>query len=568
MYIDIVPNRNSPPAILLRESFRDGTKIKKRTIANLSSLTLEQAEAIRRTLKGEKQLAPETLFEVTASPAHGHVRAVLDTVHRLGLDKVISARRCRERDLVIAMVASRLLEPESKLALTRGWGSTTLGETLGVQDADEDELYDAMDWLLARQANIERQLAKRHLREGGRVLYDLSSSYFEGSTCPLAERGYNRDGKKGKLQVNYGLLTDDEGRPISITAFEGNTADPKTLLPQVEKVQGEFGVEHVVIVGDRGMISQKQIDELKQKPGVDWLTALKGGAIRQLVNNDALQLGLFDERQLFEFSHADFPGERLIACRNPELAKLRAHKRHSMLEATQEKLAAIEKMVSSGKLKGEDKIGVRVGRVVNQYNMAKHFVLDIANDGFTFTVDEQKVAQEAALDGIYVIRTSLEQPQASAEDAVRYYKDLNHVERAFRSMKSIDLEVRPIYHRLEQRVRAHLFLCMLSYYVKWHMMEAWRPLLFADEALARKAQRNPVAPATRSEAALDKVHRRVLNDGTSVHSFQSLMKNLATIVRNTCRRKQSDTGENTFVMETTPTKKQQRAYDLLKMIRV
>jgi transposase len=567
MYIDIVPNRKSPPAILLRESVRQGKKIVKRTLANLSALSIEQAQAIRRILKNEKLVQPEAHFELLNSRAHGHVQAVLLTIRKLGLDKLIASRRCKERDLVIAMIASRILGPESKLALSRSWENTTLGELLGVEGADEDALYAAMDWLYERQEQIEKKLADRHLQEGGRVLYDLSSSYFEGKQCPLAARGYNRDQKKGKLQVNYGLLTDDRGCPVSISAFSGNTSDPKTLLPQVDRLQGAFNLKSVILVGDRGMISQKQVDEIKGHSGVDWITALKTGSIRQLMDADAIQLTLFDERNLFEFTHSDFPGEKLVACRNPDLASRRKHKREALLKATTEALEKVQGMVARGRLKEADKIGVRVGRVIDQYKMAKHFKLEIEEDQFRFEVDEEKVSAEAALDGIYVIRTSLVE-DLSAEDAVRHYKALSQVERAFRSIKTMDLEVRPIHHYQEQRVRAHLFLCMLAYYVKWHMMEAWRPLLFADEDQQAKQERDPVAPAERSAEAVAKVQSKKLSDGSPAHSFQSLLRNLGAIVRNTCQSRDMDAGTPSFTIDTQPTLTQQKAFQLLKEIRM
>jgi transposase len=567
MYIDIVPNRKSPPAILLRESVRQGQKIVKRTIANLSSLSIVQAQAIRRILKGEKLVRPEAHFDIVCSSAHGSVEAVLLTMRRLGLDQLIASRRCPERDLVIAMIASRILGPQSKLALSRSWENTTLGELLGVEGADEDALYAAMDWLYERQERIEQKLAERHFQEGGRVLYDLSSSYFEGKQCPLAARGYSRDQKKGKLQVNYGLLTDDRGCPVSISAFPGNTSDPQTLLSQVERLQGAFNLRSVILIGDRGMISQKQVDQLKGHPGVEWITALKTGAIRKLMDVEAIQLTLFDERNLFELTHPDFPGEKLVACRNPDLAFRRKHKRAALLKATAEALEKIQGMVARGYLKEADKIGVRVGRAINQYKMAKHFKLEIAEHQFSFEVDEEKVSAEAALDGIYVIRTSLADA-LSAADAVRHYKALSQVERAFRSIKTMDLEVRPIYHRQEPRVRMHLFLCMLAYYVKWHMMEAWRPLLFADEAQQAKQQRDPVAPAERSSQAIAKIRSKQLPDGSPVHSYQSLLRNLATIVRNRCQSRDAQAGTPSFTIDTQPTPAQQKAFQLLKEIKL
>jgi len=568
MYIDIVPNRKSPPAILLRESIREGKRTLKRTIANLSALSLEQAEAIRAVLKGEALAPADGLFEIIRSRTHGAVKAITSAMARLRLSALLGRERSRERDLVLAMIAARVLEPQSKLATSRSWGHSTLGECFGVEGASEHELYAAMDWLLAHQGVIEQRLAKRHLSAGARVLYDLSSSYFEGECCPLAQRGYSRDGKKGKLQVNYGLLTDARGCPVSISVFEGNTSDPQTLLPQIDKLQQDFALESVILVGDRGMISQKQIDALSERSGVEWITALKGGAIRKLVEAGAIQMDLFDERNLFEFAHEDFPGERLIVCRNPQLAQLRAHKRRSLLEATTEELQAVQRMVSHGRLKDPDKIGVRVGRVLNKYKMAKHFVLQIEAEHFAFHIDEEKVAEEAALDGLYVIRTSLPTAALSSDDAVRYYKDLSHVEAAFRSLKSDDLQIRPIHHHSEDRVRAHLFLCMLAYYVKWHMSEAWRGLVFADEDQQRHAERDPVAPATRSDGALLKVATKLLADGSPAHSFRTLLNELATIVRNTCRRRNPQADEPTFRLDTTPNAKQREALDLIRAIQL
>ena len=566
MYIDIVPNRTSPPAILLRESIRQGERIVKRTLANLSSLSLDQAQAIRKILKGKKLVQPEKHFTILRSRSHGHAEAVLLTIRRLGLDKLIFSRRCKERDLVIAMIGSRILCPQSKLAFTRDLENTTLGESLGVEGVDEDDLYGAMDWLYKRQDGIEKRLAAKHLQEGGQVLYDLSSSYFEGRKCPLAARGYNRDQKKGKLQVNYGLLTDDQGCPVSISVFPGNTSDPKTLMPQVKKLQKDFNLKSVVLVGDRGMISQKQVDELKGHKGMEWITALKSGAIRKLMNVGAIQLTLFDERNLFELTHPDYPGEKLVACRNPELAYRRKHKRVALLTATTEALEKIQAMIERGYLKDADKIGVRVGRVINKYKMAKHFKLEITKEKFSFEINEEKVNEEAALDGIYVIRTSLE--KLAAADAVRHYKSLSQVERAFRSIKTMDLEVRPINHYLEKRVRTHLFLCMLAYYVKWHMMEAWRPLLFADEKQQAKQTRDPVAPAQRSAQAEEKVQSKRLADGSIAHSFQTLLRNLATIVRNTCQSRDAEAGMSSFTIDTQLTQKQQEAFQLLKEIKM
>ena len=567
MFIASIPNRNSPPAILLRESYRLGNQVKTRTLANLSKLPSDAIELLRRSLKGE-QLAPVHTFEILASSHHGHVEAVLLAMRRLGFAPLLGARPSPQRERVVAMVAARLLEPHSKLATTRWWHNTTLPPTLGVSDADEDDLCDALDWLLKRQDRIERKLAARHLDNDAMALYDLSSSYFEGLTCPLAAFGHNRDGKKGKLQVNYGVLSNAEGVPIAVSVFEGNTADTKTLLPQVTKLREQFDIERFVLVGDQGMITQKQVDVLRDIDGVDWIAALRPEAIKTLLRSGAIQMGLFDQRNLFELTHPEFPGERLVACRNRELAARRSHKRVSLLEATAEELDKVRRMVERGRLKGQDAIGVRVGKVVNKFKVAKHFTLDIHDDRFDFRIDEDKVATEAALDGLYVVRTSVCAQRLSSEDTVRSYKRLAQVERAFRSLKSFDLQVRPIYHRLESRVRAHIFLCMLAYYVQWHMLEAWRPLLFCDEDQPAKATRDPVAPAERSESARRKAHTHTLEDGAQVHSFSTLLKRLSAIVRNTCRIPGERSPGHVFDVVTTPDAKQQRAYELLQKITV
>ena len=554
---------------LLRRSYRENAKVKNETVGNLSHLPGHVIALVRRALQGETFMPVAKTFQITGSRVHGGVQAVLSAMKRLGFDALLSSRPCRERDLVVAMVAARILEPHSKLATTRWWHFTTLPEILGVSDATEDDLYKAMDWLLARQERIEKKLAARHLRENGLVLYDLSSSYFEGVTCPLAALGHSRDGVKGKLQVNYGLLAAPSGCPVSVSVYEGNTGDPTTLLEQVTKVKDAFEIKNLVLVGDRGMITQKQINSLKDIEGVDWISALKTGGIRELLHSGALQMGLFDERNLFELTHPDFPGERLIACRNPELARMRAAKRQDLLSATTQELDKVKRMVEKGRIVGRDKIGVRIGRVINKYKMAKHLTLVIDDERFGYEIRQDQVAAEAALDGIYVIRTSLPKERISAPDAVRSYKSLSDVERAFRCLKSIDLLVRPIRHRLEDRVRAHIFLCMLSYYVEWHMLEAWRGLLFADEDQEAKANRDPVAPAKRSKAALAKVATKRLDDDTVAHSFRTMMAELSGIVRNTCRLPGADPSESaTFPVTTTPNPKQARALALLDAIRV
>ena len=570
MYIDIVPNRKSPPAILLRESVREGKHVRKRTIANLSALPIEQAEMIRRVLKGEKLGPLEDALVVVRSLAHGHVGAVRTAMKRLGFDKLIDAKSSRQRDLVAAMVASRIIAPEaSKLGMPQAWADTTLADDIGVASACEDELYEAMDWLVERQGAIEKRLAKRHFSDGGLVLFDLTSSYFEGVTCPLAKLGYSRDRKPGTLQVNYGLLCDARGCPVCVSVFAGNTADPKTLLPQVEKLKADFGLASLVMGGDRGMISNVQIDAMRQMDGIDWITALKSGAIAKLADDGTLQPDLFDERNLISLTHADYPGERLAACRNPALAKLRAAKRVDLIAATTRELDKVKAMVMAGRLVGRDKIGVRVGKVIAKYKVAKHFDLDIEDGAFRFTVNDERIAAEAALDGLYVIRTSVAADAMSAQAAVLNYKKLAEVERAFRTLKGVDLHVRPIRHRLECRVKAHIFLSMLAYYVQWHMIQAWAPLTFTDEAEVDAArQRNPVAPAKRSQAALDKVHARTLADGTPAMSFTRLLGHLATIARNTLRPASARPGEATFNLTTRPNPKQQQALDLIAAIKV
>jgi hypothetical protein len=570
MHIDTIPNRNSRPAYLLRESVRDGKHVRKRTLANLSSLSIEQIEAIRRVLKGERLGPIEDGLEVVRSRAHGHVAAVVTAMRRLLFTKLIDARPSRERDLVVAMVAERILAPEaSKLGMTRAWTDTTLGEDLGVADAHEDELYAAMDWLIERQPAIEKRLAKRHLKSGGLVLFDLTSSYFEGVTCPLAKIGYSRDGKRGTLQVNYGLLTDARGCPVSVEVFEGNIGDPKTLLPQVEKVRRSFGLDRMVLAGDRGMISNVQIEALARLDGVDWITALKSGAIARLAEGGHLQLDLFDERNLITLTHEDYPGERLVACRNPALARQRAEKRRDLIAATERELEKVAAMAAAGRLRGAGAIGVRAGKVLDKYKVAKHFDLSIAEASFAYNVNAERVAAEAALDGLYVIRTSVAEADMGPGEAVLSYKRLAEVERAFRTLKGIDLQVRPIRHRLEARVKAHIFLSMLAYYVQWHMIEAWAPLTFKDEAEADAARlADPVAPARRSAAALAKVRTRTLADGTPAMSFTRLLAHLATIVRNTMRPRSARPGEATFTLTTRPAPKQQQALDLIAGITV
>jgi transposase len=553
---------------LLRRSYREDGKVKNETLGNLSHLPDPVIDLIRRSLAGETFVPVGQAFEISSSRSHGHVQAVQLAMQRLGLASLLSSKPCRERDLVLAMVASRIVSPATKLATTRLWHTSTLAEDFGVSDASEDDLYAAMDWLLGAQDRIQKKLAARHLADDALVLYDLSSSYFEGSHCPLAKLGYSRDGKPGTLQVNYGLLTDGRGCPVAVSVFDGNTSDSKTFLPQVQRVREQFGIKRMVMVGDRGMISQKAIDAMAQEDGVDWITALRSSAIRSLVEQSQVQLGLFDERNLLEISSPDFPDERLVACRNPELARLRAYTRESLLQATEKNLCKIKARVDAAKLAGQDKIGLAAGKVVNQYKVAKHFELVIEDKVFAFARKADSIAAEAALDGLYIIRTSLKAERMDAPTCVRTYKSLAQVERAFRSLKMMDLKVRPIHHYLEGRVRSHIFLCMLAYYVEWHMRQAWAELMFTDEDQAAKLVRDSVAPARRSDAAMRKVRSRTLDDGTPTHSFQTLLKSLEAVVRNTCRTPGAAQDAPTFTVTTTLNEKQKRALELIGLIKL
>jgi len=572
MYIASVPNRGSPPAILLRESFREGSKVRTRTLANLSHWPAHRIEAFRAFLKGSgvgPALGSDS-FEIVRSLPHGQVAAVLGSLRKLELDSILARKGSRQRDLCVAMIVGRLLDPRSKLALVRSLCeptlSSSLGETLGIADATEDELYEAMDWLLERQGPIESALAKRHLAEGTLVLYDVSSTYFEGRHCPLARIGHSRDGRFDRPQIVFGLLTDAEGCPVATEVFDGNTGDPKTVLGQVMKLRERFGLKRVVLVGDRGMITSARIEEdLKQAPGLEWITALRGPAIRKLVETGSLDVSLFDERDLAEISSPDYPGERLIVCRNPLLAEERKRKREDLLQATEkelEKVAAATRRVKHP-LRGESRIGLRVGRVLGHFKMGKHFKLDITNTRFAYERDQVGIAEEAALDGIYVIRTSVAAEKLSPEDTVLSYKRLAHVERAFRSLKTVDIKLRPIHHHLETRVRAHVLICMLAYYVEWHMRQALAPILFDDDdrAAAAKSRISPVAKAHRSTKAERKAQTKLTPDGTPVHSFQTLLRDLATVVKNRVQPK--DPSAKPFEMITTPTPLQQRALDLL-----
>jgi transposase len=565
MYIDTVPNRNSPPTVLLREGWREGKKVCKRTVANITDWPEHKIEALRRVLRDEPMVPVARAFSVERSIPHGHVEAVLGTIRKLGLDQVISSRRCPERDVVVAMIAERLIHPCSKPATTRLWHATTLAQELGVAWADSDDLYEAMDWLMRRQGPIEKKLAAKHLGEGAQVLYDVTSSYYEGVTCPLARLGHDRDGKRWKLIVVYGLLTDRQGRPVAVEVYPGDTGDPTTVSDQVQKLRERFGLERVVLVGDRGMLTQTQIESLKKHPGLGWISALRTGAIRKLVDSGSLQLSLFDEMNLAEISSQEFPGERLIACYNPFLAQERRHKREALLEATEDDLGRITRQVArrTRKVMDRTEIAQRVGRVINRYKMAKHFTVEIHDGAFSFARRAESIRREQALDGIYVIRTSEPPQQLTAADAVRSYKNLGRVEQAFRTLKGVDVLVRPIRHRLEDRVRAHIFLCMLAYYVQWHMRTALAPLLFDDEELdSNRSTRDPVAPARPSAAAKKKKAERRTPQGLPVHSFETLMAELGTRSRQRCRVK-SDPTFPPFYTLTEPTPLQQRAFELL-----
>lgn len=565
MYVERIPNRHSPPAILLREAWREHGQVRKRTIANLSDWPPTRIDALRRVLRDEPLVRADELFTIETSLPHGHVEAILGMVRHLGVDTMIATKRSRARDLVLAMIVERLIHPCSKLATTRLWSTTTLGETVGVADADVDELYDALDWLLARQPHIEQKLAARHLREGGVVLYDVSSSYYEGRTCPLARFGHDRDGKTGLPIIVYGVMTDAEGRPVATEVYAGNVGDPKTVPDQVETLRQRFGVTHVVLVGDRGLLTQTQIDHLKTYPGLGWISALRSPAIRALVESGALQLSLFDQQHLAEITSPAYPGERLIACFNPLLADERRRKREDLLAATERDLTTLAHAAARRTRTPFDDatLGQKVGRVINHYKMAKHVVVTIDGGRLTWTRRTDRIEQEARLDGFYVIRTSVTAAHLSAADAVRQYKGLARVERAFRCLKGIDLRVRPIHHRTEDHVRAHIFLCLLAYYVEWHLRQAWAPLLFADEALETDRQtRDPVAPATPSPAARTKKAQRQTAEGLPVHSFDTLLAALGTRCAHTCRLRSEPAGEPLRQL-TPPSPLQARALALL-----
>jgi transposase len=572
MYVERIPNRSSPPAILLRESYRDGDKIRKRTLANLSDWPSDKIEALRRVLRNESVAPnnPDALIMVRSLP-HGHVAAALGILRELGIDRLLSRggrQPKRELALCVAMIVARLIEPGSKLAtgrlLNEETATCSLGQVLKLGAVDEEELYAALDWLIGQQERIEKALARRHLKNGTLLLYDVSSTYFEGRTCPLAQFGHARD-RKGKLQIIFGLLCTAEGCPVAVEVFEGNVADPKTLPSQITKLRQRFSLERIVLVGDRGMITQARLEQTVKPAGLDFITALRAPAIQTLVNAGQLQPSLFDDRDLAEITSPDYPGERLIVCRNPLLADERTRKRRELLDATEEDLREIQARVRRTKrpLRGKDKIGLKVGAVINHHKMQKHFDITITDNNLTFERKTEQIEAEHVLDGIYVVRTNLDAAVLDSPSTVKAYKQLANVERAFRSIKTVDLEIRPIHHRLAERVRAHVLLCMLAYYLEWHMRQVLRPILFEDhdKAAAEAARKSIVAKAERSAAAKRKIASKRTDDNLPVHSFQSLMADLATVTRNTMAMAASP--DTTFVIYPEPTPVQTRAFRLL-----
>jgi Transposase DDE domain len=570
MFIDVVPNGRSAPAVLLRESWREGKRVSKRTIANLGALPPAVIDGLRVLLAGGSVVArPEEVFEIQRALPHGHVAAVIGMMRKLDLARLLSRTPSRERDLAVAMIASRLISPGSKLstlrALSPQTASSSLGRVLDLGVIEEREIYAALDWLGVQQDRIERGLARRHLKDGTLVLYDVSSSYLEGRCCELARHGYSRDHRSDRLQIVYGLLCDRDGRPIAIEVFEGDSGDPSTLPAQVEKLKRRFCLQHVVLVGDRGMITAARIRDDLKPAGLDWITSLRAPQIQGLAEGGALQLSLFDERDLAEITSPDYPGERLVVCRNPDLARERARKREDLLAATERDLSRIAASVRRrhAPLRGKAEIGLAVGALVDAHKVAKHFALSITDDSFTYSRKPESIAREARLDGLYVIRTSLPTAAMTSEEAVRAYKDLAHVEQAFRAMKSIDLQIRPVHHWIEPRVRAHVFLCMLGYYVEWHLRDAWAPILFADHdrAAAQEQRASPVAAAEISDAAKRKRGTRRSDDGLPVSSFRDLLDHLATMTLNLVASSHAPNATITLIAKPTPL--QDKALDLL-----
>ena len=551
-------------AHLLRRSYREGGKVKKETLGNITVLGDELVAVVRAGLQGQQVGVLEAVLPPVRSRPHGHVRVVARAMERLGIARLLASRSSRERSIILALVAQRLLSPGSKLACTRKWHTTSLADLFGVADVRVDEVFDAMDWLAARQGAIEERLAARHLAEGASTLFDLSSSYVEGSHNELAAFGHNRDKKRGKRQVNYGVLTDALGRPVALRVFAGNTSDGSALRAMLLGVRAQFGLREVVLVGDRGMITSKQVRAFQaEDPSLLWISALRAKEIQQLILKGALQGSLFEEENLVEFLSADFPGERLIACRNPLLAAERAHHREALLQAAGAKLDAIKRSVAAGRLRVEQTIALKVGAALAQHKMGKHFVLDLREGHFAYQRNPVSIAREAATDGIYVIRSNTPAASRSAAELVRAYKDLRYVEQLFRALKGVDLAARPIHHRKAERTSTHLFICLLAYYVRWHLERAWAPLTYRDHDPVPADERDPVAPAKRSDAANHKAATHTTTAGERVHSFKTLLEDLSSIVRNTHQHQASGA---TITLDTIPTPQQQRALDLVETI--
>ncbi len=568
MYVDVVPNRSSPPAVLLREGWREGKRVRKRTIANLSSWPAEKVRTLRKLLRNEPLVSPDELFTIVRSRPHGHVQLVLSALRKLKLPALLDRRNSRQRRCVLAMIAQRLLCPASKLATTRLWHCSTLAEDLGVSDASQEHLYAALDWLLERQPAIQRRLARRHLREDAHVLYDVSSSYYEGRCCPLAQFGYNRDGKRGTRSVVYGLLADRHGRPIAIQAYAGNTSDPSTVPDQVQTLRERFGLQRLVLVGDRGMLTAARIRDLRRHPGLGWISALRHHDLRRLVQHGCLQPSLFDERNLATICSPLFPAEQLVVCCNPLLAARRRTRRERLLKATEEGLGRIQREVQrrTKKLLTKDRIGVKVGRAVDRHKMAKHFRMTIEDNLLEYSRDAESIERERQLDGLYIVRTS--QTEMEPEEAVRSYKQLTRVEQAFRCLQSVDLHVRPIHHRKEERVRAHLLLCMLAYYVEWHLRVALAELLYQHEDLEGwQAERDAVQAAKAPQELRRKKSRGSSEGGLPLHSFKTLMAEMGTRARNECRVSRDPAGP-LVTRVTEATELQQRVFELWRVFPV
>lgn len=570
MYIESIPNRKSPPCILLREDHREGKKVVKNTLANVTKWPKHVVEGLRVLIKGGTVSDLEDSFTITRSLPYGHVAAVLSVLKRLGLFQLIDSRSSSKRDRIVAMIAARIINPKSKLATVRGFREETLSSSL-VEECrlgpiDEDDLYEAMDWLVDRQSSIEDKIAARHLHQGTFVLYDLTSTWYEGRTCPLAKMGHPRDKKKGKLQIEFGILCDIQGRPVAVEVFEGNTGDPATVASQIQKIRQRFELERVVVVGDRGMLTDARIrEEFKDTKGLDWISALRGPAIKKLLENKDFTMSLFDDRDLAEITSPDYPGERLMVCRNPLLTEDRRRKREELLKATEKLLEPIAKATKRKRkpLRGKKDIGLRVGKVINKYKVCKHFKLTITYANFKYERKGEQINAEAALDGFYVVRTSVPAECITPQNTVAAYKRLSVVERAFRCMKTVDIKVRPIFHRLEKRVRAHIFLCMLAYYVEWEMRRLLAPILFDDEdhQMAEQQRSSVVAPAERSDKAKRKAASKHTDDGIPVHSFRTLLEDLATITKNQIQPNIPDSP--TFTKIAQPTRTQKKALDLL-----